>query len=79
MQVTFASYGSFKAATASDTTLINCRAIYVGTAGTVILSPDASTAGVTFATVPAGTIIPAALDSGRIMASSTATNLVALG
>ena len=78
MQTLFATYSSFKAVTVSDSTLVNCRAIYVGGAGTVILSPDSTTAGVTLASVTAGTIIPASLDSGRIMASSTATALVAL-
>lgn len=78
MQVNFATYSSFKAVTASDTTLVNCRAILVGGAGSVILSPDSFTAGTTFPSVTAGTIIPCELNSGRIMASSTATSLIAL-
>lgn len=78
MQSLFASYGSFKAVTASDTTLVNCRAIYVGGTGTLVLSPDSATAGVTLASIPAGTLIPAVLDQGRIMAASTATAIIAL-
>lgn len=72
------NFGSFTVVTASDTTLVNCRAIYVGGAGNLILSPDGTTAGVTFPSVPANTIVPVSLDQGRIMASTTATSLIAL-
>lgn len=72
------TYASFVAVTKSDTTLVNCRGIFVGGAGSVILSPDSSTAGTTLPSVTAGTIIPVQLNSGRIMASSTATSLIAL-
>lgn len=79
MQLNFATYSSFKAVTPSDTTLVNCRAIFVSGAGDVALSPDGTTAAITFKALQAGAVLPINLDSGRIMATgTTATNLVAL-
>lgn len=78
MQLNYATYGSFKAITPSDSTLINCRAIYVGGAGSLTISPDASTAGVVITAPPVGTILPIELNGGRVMAATTATLLVAL-
>lgn len=79
MQLTFAQYGSFTAVTPSDTTPVVCRAIYIGGAGNVTISKDLSSAGVAFTAPPVGTILPIALDSGRIMATgTTATLMVAL-
>lgn len=79
MQSTFANYGHAIAVTPSDTTRISCRAIYVGGTGAVAISSDASATAVVFAAVPVGTILPIALDQGRIMSTGTAaTNLVAL-
>ena len=79
MQSNFANYGSFKAVTTSDTTLVNCRAIYVGGAGNIALSPDNTTAAIVLTAVPVGSIIPVTLEQGRIMATNTtATLLVAL-
>lgn len=71
-------YNGWSAITPSDTTLINCRGIYVGGAGAVTVSIDSSAASVTFAAVPVGTILPVALDGGRVMAATTATLLLAL-
>ena len=79
MQSTFANYGHAIAVTPSDTTLISCRAIYVGGAGNVAISSSASATPVTFTAPVLGTILPLALDQGRIMATNTtATLLVAL-
>lgn len=78
MQTNFANYGSFKTITPSDTTLVNCRAIYVGGAGSLTISPDASTAGIVITAPPVGTILPIELNSGRVMAATSATLLVAL-
>lgn len=66
------------AVTASDSTdLTGARGLYVGGAGNVVVrcvhSPDTS---VTLAAVPAGSIIPVQVT--RVMAASTATNIVAL-
>lgn len=79
MQITSAIYAGFSAVTPSDTTRVNCRAIYVGGAGNVALSIDGTTAAVVFTAPPVGTILQIMLDQGRIMATgTTATLLVAL-
>lgn len=79
MQLNVASYPSFAAVVPSDTTLINCRAIYVGGAGNITLSTSPTAPVVTLTAPPVGTILPIALDQGRIMATgTTATLLVAL-
>ena len=73
-----ATYTSFKDITKSDTTLVNCRAIYVGGAGDLTISPDLTTAGVVIKAPPVGTVLPIELNSGRVMNATTATLLVAL-
>lgn len=78
MQQTVMTYGSFQTVTASDTTLINCRAIFIGGAGNITISKDGSSTGVLFA-VTAGQILPIMLSQGRIMSTgTTATGIVAL-
>lgn len=78
MQQTVMTYGSFQTVTPSDTTLINCRAIFIGGAGNLTISKDGSSTGVLFA-VTAGQILPVMLDQGRIMSTgTTATGIVAL-
>ncbi len=78
-QLNVSTYGSFAAVTPSDTTLINCRAIYVGGAGNITISKDGTTAGILFTAPPVGAIIPVELNQGRIMATgTTATAMVAL-
>jgi len=79
MQLTFSTYSGYIAVTPSDTTRLNCRAIYVAGTGDVALSVDGTTASVVFKTVPGGAILPINLDQGRILATgTTATNIVAL-
>jgi len=79
MQLNFATYSSFAAVTPSDTTRVNCRAIYVAGTGDVAVSVDGSASAVTFKTVPGGSILPINLDGGRIMATgTTASTLLAL-
>ena len=79
MQTLFASYGSAFAVTPSDTTVINCRAIYVGGAGNVAIKPVSQATAVTFTAPPVGTIIPINIDGGMIMSTNTtATLLIAL-
>lgn len=79
MQITSPIYHSFAAVTPSDTTLVNCRAIYIGGAGDIALSIDGSTTAVTIKAPPVGTILPIELNGGRIMSTNTtATNIVAL-
>ena len=78
MQTLFATYGSAVAVTPSDTTIINCRAIYVGGAGNVAVRCTPGATVVTFTAPPVGTILPINIDGGQIMAATTATLLLAL-
>lgn len=68
---------SLLAVTASDSTQVNCRALYVGSAGNVAITAMGDIAAVTLSAVPAGTLLPIACK--LVMATNTtATNLVAL-
>lgn len=79
MQIVNSTYASAAAVTPSDTTLINCRAIYVGGAGNVAIKTQSGATAVTFTAPPVGSIIPINIDGGMIMATNTtATLLVAL-
>jgi hypothetical protein len=79
MQNLQSHYGSAAAVTPSDTTVINCRAIYVGGAGNVAVKTVAGGTAVTFTAPPVGTILPIMIDGGQIMSTNTtATLLVAL-
>lgn len=70
------------AVTPHDTTIVDCRALYVGTGGTVavhMLGNAASPGGtsVSFVNVPSGTLLP--ISCHRVLSTSTtATNIVAL-
>lgn len=73
------NFSSFQAVTTSDSVRVSCKAIYVGGAGNVAVSPDGSTAATVFTAPPVGSVLLIALDQGRIMATgTTATVLVAL-
>jgi hypothetical protein len=71
-----------RAVTKSDTTVVACRALYVGGAGnvTVLMEGDAASGGsgtaVEFVGVPAGTVLP--ISCNKVMAATTATSIVAL-
>ena len=71
------NYNSFRAITLSNTDLVVCDALYIGGAGTLLLSPDDVTAPTTFTCV-AGQVLPVALRNGRIMLTGTATGIIAL-
>lgn len=64
------------AVTPSDSTLVQCRALWVGGTGNVAVTMSASGSTVTFTNVPDGTLLPVA--AYRVMAATTATNIVAL-
>ena len=66
------------AVTPSDSMLVNCRALWVGGTGTLVISNDASTAGVTLSAIPTAPLMPIELNGGRVMAASSATLIVAL-
>lgn len=71
----FGASASFAAVTPSDSTVLSgVRAIYVGGAGTIVVTP-ASGADVTF-TVPAGGTL--LISPTKVKAASTATGIVAL-
>lgn len=67
----------FVAVTPSDVTVIYATRLYIGGAGAVALVPLGGGAAVTFAAVPAGTILD--VSCSQVMATNTtATNIVAL-
>jgi hypothetical protein len=66
----------YVAVTPSDTTVVGCRAIYVGVTGTLVLQAYEGGPSVTFTAVAAG--VEHALSAYRIMAASTATSINAL-
>lgn len=76
----FESPGSARnafAVTKSDSTIVNCRAVYVGGTGDLAVMPIDGTTAVTFSSVPAGALLPIACS--KIMSTNTtATNIVAL-
>lgn len=74
----WASYSSYAAITPSSTALINCRAIYVGGAGSVVVATKVGGTLVTFTAPPVGSILPIELNEGIVDATTTATLLVAL-
>lgn len=65
----------YAAVTPSDTTVVNCRALYVGATGSLVLQAESGASSVTFATVPAGW---QPVGAYRVMAATTATGIVAL-
>lgn len=75
MSETFPASGA-AAVTPSDSTEINCRALYVGGAGNVVVQMPNRDVSITFSGVLAGTILP--VSARRVMAATTATNIVAL-
>jgi len=76
MQTLALSYGSAAAVTPSDTTIINCRALYVGGAGNVAVKTTSGATAVTFTAPPVGTILPINIDGGQVMATNTTATLI---
>lgn len=75
----FASARNFVAVTPSDSTLITCKALYIGGAGTLALSAGLTGASISFVGLTAGMMLPVELFQGRVMATgTTCTNIVAL-
>jgi hypothetical protein len=74
----FASAVNFQSVTPSDTTLIVCYGLFVGTGGDIAIATESGSA-VLFKNIASGTILPVSLRSGRIMATNTtAADIVAL-
>lgn len=65
------------AVTASDSTSVSCEGIYVGTGGNLVVKHKSGSTAVTYV-VADGTVLPLRLSDGRIMAATTATNVVGL-
>jgi hypothetical protein len=63
------------AVTPSNTTLVNCVALYVGTGGNVVIDTVGNT-NVTFANVPSGTTLW--MKAIRVKTTTTASNIVAM-
>lgn len=67
----------FAAVTKSDTTILeNVRALWVGGAGDLAVQAKAGNPTITFKGVAAGSIVP--IKAARVMAATTATDIVAL-
>lgn len=66
------------AVTPSDSTAVNCNALYIGGTGAVAIKHVDTGATITFTAVPTGMILPVKLVNGRVMAATAATSIVAL-
>ena len=64
--------------TKSDTTSVNCSALYIGGAGDLHVKMSTGSATVVFKAPPVGTVLNLKLKDGRVMAATTATLIVAL-
>jgi len=64
------------AVTPSDSTVVRCKALYVGGAGDLALQARDDSTTVTLVGVTAGSVIP--VSCNKVMAATTATNIVAL-
>lgn len=76
----YSSARSEEALTASDSTLVTCNALYVGTGGNITIN-RAETGGtsVTYVAVPTGSYLLVDLKNGRVMSTNTtASDLVAV-
>ena len=81
MQLAPATYSGFFAVTASDTTQINCRALYINctVTGNLVISTAPSGAGVTFPIAVGTFVLPIALDAGRILATGNTATATIVG
>lgn len=68
------TYQRCGAVTKSDSTVLSFDALYIGGAGAVDIKTSEDAAAVTFAAVPAGTVLP--VQGVRVMAATAATNIV---
>jgi len=66
------------AITPSDSTVVNCRAIWVGGAGNVAVIARDDTVAQTLPGVPAGTLLPVSV-SKVMSTNTTATLIIGLG
>ncbi len=62
--------------TASDSTTLYSRGLYVGGSGDVVVTMYGNGAEVTFVGVPSGSVLP--IKVSKVMAATTATDIVAI-
>ena len=75
MSETFPASGA-AAVTPSDSIELDCRALYIGGTGNVVVHMPNRDTPITFHNVLAGTILPVSVR--RVLLATTATNIVAL-
>ena len=66
------------AVTKSDSTEVSCEGIYVGTGGSLAIKHKSGSSVVTYTNVSSGSLLPLRLTNGRIMAATTASDIIAL-
>lgn len=72
----FASATESAAVTASDSTVLDFNALYVGGDGDVAIKHSANGPVTTFVGIPAGSVLP--VQGVRVMAATTATSIVTM-
>lgn len=70
----FASANDDGEVTPSDATVLDFHALYIGTAGDVVISRDGGSTTTTYTGVLAGCILP--ITGNRVMAATTASDIV---
>lgn len=60
--------------TPSDSTVLNCRGLYVGGAGNVAITASRDSAAVTLSAVPVGSVLP--ISCSKVMATNTTATLI---
>ncbi len=76
----FSSAINYAGVTVSDSTLVTCKALYIGTGGDVAISPSSDGSAVVFKNISGGTFLPVELKNGRVMSTNTtALDIISLG
>jgi hypothetical protein len=74
MSIESAPATSLVLVTPSDSTVLNCRALYVGGAGNIAIMASRDSAAVTLSGVPAGTVLP--ISASKVMSTNTTATLI---
>jgi hypothetical protein len=74
MSIESAPATSLLAVTPSDSTVLNCRALYVGGAGNIAIMGVRDSAAVTLSGVLAGTVLP--ISASKVMSTNTTCTLI---
>jgi hypothetical protein len=70
------TYSIFTAVTTSNDDPNQYKALYIGVGGTVDVEQRGSGVTASFASVPTGTILP--VNTSKVLASTTATNIIGM-